>query len=189
MFAYCGNNPITHVDYTGYIYLENKSDLVGVYGGGGSIISLLFPFTWLPSLFGFETYEYRESLALDEEDAELATATITPQTSQQPVYYGIDLYGGQFHMTTDPMTFDEAIVWATATAASGRYSTREAWGLYTTNQIDAMTIAMCLGVSGPVSLDEASRNHLAHFHTSNRVIVDNNRICHCAKSFHVWYLI
>ena len=127
-------------------------------------------------------------LSEDEREKTGAIADVAvADTEQTPVFYGVDLYHGEWKFITAPMQFQEAANWAIMTAASGKYSSRASWGLYTEKQIDAMAMAMYLGAPGPVYFDEAFRNHYAHFHTVGRIIVDSNFQSYCAQSFHIWY--
>ena len=98
------------------------------------------------------------------------------------MYYGMDLYGGTENIITEPMTFDQAVAWAIRTAASGKYTERESWGLYTQNKDDAMAMAFYLGKSAQFTHDKKKKGHYAHFHTAFRQIYGIP-----ATNFHMWY--
>ena len=104
------------------------------------------------------------------------------KNNDKAVYYGMDLYGGTENIITDPMTFDQAAAWAIRTAASGKYSERQSWGLYTENKDDAMAMAFFLGKSAKFTHDKKEKGHYAHFHTAFRQIYGIS-----AKNFHMWY--
>ena len=195
MFAYCGNNPVNASDPTGHKYVSVLQHENSYYVAGGGGLDLLALFECLKHVLktvaaacGAIATGTLVSNSIQQEKSESEAKVEAKVSSAEPsaIYYGVDLYGGNFNIRTGPMLFEDAANWATATAASGIYSSRASWGLYTLDQLDAMSMAIYLGTTGPVPMDEAHRNHLAHFHTSNREIVSDGQR-YCARSFHIWF--
>ena len=193
MFAYCGNSPINYADYSGYarvgILTGPPDTRVLGYGGGGAssgsiTLYLLYLFV---DIFVRPSQRSITNQALEKEEGakqkqEQIYAQMQAPPSSNAVYYGVDLYGGTRNVITGPMGFSAAAAWAVATAASGKYSDRASWGLYTRDFDDALAMALYLSPIGPVALDPAKGNHLPHFHTSYREIQGTY-----AKGFHIWF--
>lgn len=192
MFTYCGSNPVNKVDPTGHMAIPMTIAAANSWNAlGWSAILLLVGILAADAFSNSKTIGAgSKPLVLSEDEREKTGAiadVAVADTEQAPVFYGIDLYNGKWNYKTAPMQFQEAANWAIMTAASGKYSSRASWGLYTEKQIDAMAMAMYLGAPGPVYFDEASSNHYAHFHTMGRAIIDSNFQSYCAQSFHIWY--
>ena len=95
------------------------------------------------------------------------------------------------NIITGGMSFEEAAIWAGATASAGTYPERAAWGLYTDNAIDAAAMAIFLGTPTALSVkgtiltpDPAKKDHLPHYHTEQRMINGAS-----APNFHIWFSI
>ena len=190
MFAYCGNNPVNKLDIRGTAEIGALSAGTGWLLGGLSIIDFATP---IMEICGFVVGlaavidVIDTAITSEESKAESITTTAVAKREKEAIYFGIDFYGGSVNERTGPMPFEMARDWAIVTAASGRYTERAAWGLVTDESSDAMAMAISLGIPGPVSFDEARRNHLPHYHTSSRLIIDNNGQIYCGTNFHVWY--
>ena len=99
MFAYCGNNPANRVDKSGERYEVIDPNAVGSYGGGGfSIASLLFPFTWIASIFGGTKAEESSkavTVALAKTNVvskteEKTESIVVPKKSDKQVFFPVD---------------------------------------------------------------------------------------------------
>ncbi len=192
MFTYCGSNPVNKVDPTGHMAIPMTIAATNSWNAlGWGAILLLVGVLAVDALSNSKTVGAQSKpLVLSEDEREMTGAiadVAVADTEQTPVFYGVDLYHGDWKFVTAPMQFQDAANWAIMTASSGKYSSRASWGLYTEKQSDAMAMAIYLGGPGPVYFDEAFRNHRAHFHTVARMIMDNNFISYCAQSFHIWY--
>ena len=96
-------------------------------------------------------------------------------------YYGADIYGGTWKLTTGPMNFTDTTKWVYATSASNVYGKGASWGLFTANQNDAYMMAVTLGNGQAPIIHYATDENFAHYHV-NGFIFDNKY-----KHFHIWF--
>ena len=205
MFAYCGNNPVCNSDATGMLHIrEGTGGSPGYVGSPGesggkpvSRFSVVWPTNW-PNMstavasatvvagialldFSIDSLR-RERFAIRKRENVTAVAiTTAPTRPSNAKYYGADIYGGQWKKVTPPMTYEEALLWTTATAASHVYGKGANWGLYTLNGSDAYAIAWELGCGFEPIHDPPRKGEYRHYHIYQRTLVGEY------KGFHSWY--
>ena len=196
MFAYCGNNPVNAVDYTGnQMCVCSDYDWDCYYGGGGGgggivsfwllgviidfftssqdpVPNVTTPATWAQAIPKSKS----QSISIADEKVE---------DGQQEAYY----IGCIAHknlpliMVTEPMTFWEAYDWAMSASRFSEYGKGKNWGLYTMKEDDAFMIAYTLGSFLPpihefAGIGSGMNNH---YH------VYGHDFQSYFKHFHVWY--
>ena len=196
MFVYCLNNPVQFLDSYGQFataYYDEARDRLNVFndigrGGGGhrsgsSAVGAAVAGAATGVVIGTVAVA-AASTPKEKEEAKAEAIAATKTANNNAVYYGIDFFGGSMRPVTGPMTFSQADIWATATAASAQYSPRAAWGLYTKDPTDAFSMAIWLGLDpGVVRFDSPkSDRYLPHYHTADKSIHGIP-----APSFHLWF--
>ena len=97
-----------------------------------------------------------------------------------PLFWGVDMYGGNWKLVTRPMDFEETLAWVSATAAAGVYGRNASWGVYTNNKMDAMSLASVLGGAHPCWHGD-NPGQYNHYHVAGMLLFGEY------KHFHVWY--
>ena len=197
MFVYCLNNPVQFLDSLGQFaaaYYDEARDRLNVFndigrGGGGHrggnfSVGAAVASAATGVVIGTVAAVAASTPKEKEEAKTEAIATTKTADSNNAVFYGIDFYGGSMRYTTGSMTFSQADAWATIIASSGQYSSRAAWGLYTKDPSDALSMAIWLGIDpGVVRFDAPKTDkYLPHYHTADKSIHGIP-----APSFHIWF--
>lgn len=166
MFAYCGNNPMSFIDFSGAKAVAiDPSDLSGYAGGDLSLFLL-----WL----------FYDLITNDENVDALAESD---ELQQSALYYGCRKAGDSLSMLTPGMTFDEAYLWANSAERFTQFGKNTSWGLYTNNASDAYIMAFALGGKAePVFHLAMKPGYYDHYHVSDYSFQNY------FKHFHVWYV-
>jgi len=184
MFAYCSNNPIKYTDPTG--------NVIGEAIGTGYLLYLLgkaalYSLGITASIAGVLTLGTMVQ-ELDHDEVKEAEKVVTnPPPTNDDVYYGVKILGGEFKKITKDMNIDEITTWVYSVSPSMGKNTK--WGVYAKTQSDALELLFRIisidtpDFVGPV----VSENHYSgtpvynHFHTPYRIFNDKH------KHFHIWY--
>ena len=207
MFAYCGNNFMNLVDPTGEFWSElwqfiqtaaaeignTIASLTPAYAGCGTIAICDGPFPFGDAIglagaalitigaigYGINNAWHSPPIAASKTEKAIIS-NITGANRNQPVFYGADLYGGDWKIVTEAMDFNTALAWVTATAAGGIYGKNASWGVYTQEYGDAMALAAALGGGSPCWHGN-NMGQYNHYHVAGMLLFGEY------KHFHVWY--
>jgi len=105
MFAYCNNEPINRVDYTGKRYALYKGDLAGYGGGVDFAIPSCYPFLQLADYLS-TAFTAKQTVAREYEKANVYIDAKTGQTKQYQYWEAARI--GNSVVVGDGLTFVEA---------------------------------------------------------------------------------
>ena len=165
MYAYCGNNPVSRIDVSGYFwaevldafakYISQSSGTFAVAGvisqvdspmiGPADVAAAAVAGSAVIVCFGVAIYDTISvavsSTSIPRTEVKEEEKDIVISKAANAVYYGcsIDISGNLVYLT-GPMDFSSAHSWA----MSFQTTTRNNWGLYTPNAEDALVMASAL---------------------------------------------
>ena len=203
LYAYCSNNPVNCSDPTGRVALEcvilgiataafiGTGMILGAVGAQVASQQLQGKIHYTPSESKLSSlYHMHNSSAIQiapssaaairSEEKEQEKTAIDSLTSRSP-FCGADIVGGTWKVVTGPMSYQEALVWIDTTAAAHIYGRNASWGLYSTNQSDALTMATILGFGKPPIFHAGEYGQFPHYH------VGGYNLFGTYKHFHLWY--
>ena len=199
MFAYCNNNPKNKVDVLGHMAAEAVVAATNFWNPAGWIAAATLVIEVAAiAVAACVTVDVVEKLASETASISIAVSEPIPKVETKEkekvisklkivpklpgMFYGVRLVAGEMLVQTDPMTFEEAVVWALDPQRKLEYGKSTRWGLYTPDMIDAYSMALVLGKNAEPVFDCALKTeHYDHYHVSNRNFLGY------FKHFHIWY--
>ena len=185
LFVYCENDPVNLVDSTGTSIAVAQPVLYSFLAWLGTLGASNFwnPIGWIIAAVvaaGVITWVAMSLYKKWEASAASKTRTLRDVKEKDPpkgrYYFAYINKKGELEKSGNSMTFTEALVFLGIKKASASLSKRYKvmrrqsgdWGIYTTNQADAKSLAVVLGCTAKPEVHGSG--YYGHYHDANHVI-------------------